>query len=344
MTEHPSLEQHATERAPDYDTALSGVVYWDEGQAGRILMRGRDRAELLQRLSTNDIVRLRAGQGAQTVLTSPIGRIIDLLTVHALDDALLVVTSAGQGPAVFGHLRKNIFFNDQVTLEPAGRSHAQLALFGPQAARALQASAGAPELADLAMHHHVELEIAGGPVRVARRAPIGGAGFTLYVPAQQLESVRAALEEAGALALTAVAYEILRVEQGIPAYGHELGLEYIPLETGLNEAICFTKGCYVGQEIIARMESRNRMAKQLRGLRLDAPAEAPGKLSVAGKQAGDLTSAVVSPRFGPIALAYVRSAHAAPGTQVGVAQSDVQAQVVDLPFSESGAAVAGGAL
>jgi aminomethyltransferase len=344
MTEHPILEQHTTERAPDYDAALSGVVYWDESQAGRILMRGRDRAELLQRLSTNDIVRLRPGQGAQTVLTSPIGRIIDLLTVHALDDALLVVTSAGQGPAVFGHLRKNIFFNDQVTLEPAGRSHAQLALFGPQAEQALRASGGASELAGLAMHHHIELVIAGGQVRVARRAPIGGAGFTLYVPAQQLESVRAALEEAGALALTAVAYEILRVEQGIPAYGHELGLEYIPLETGLNEAICFTKGCYVGQEIIARMESRNRMAKQLRGLRLDAPAEAPGKLSVEGKEAGDLTSAVVSPRFGPIALAYVRSAHAAPGTQVGVAQSDVQAQVVDLPFSESGAAVAGGAL
>jgi folate-binding Fe-S cluster repair protein YgfZ len=128
-------------------------------------------------------------------------------------------------------------------------------------------------------------------------------------------------------------------------------LEYIPLETGLLDAISFNKGCYVGQEIIARMDSRKRMAKQLRGLKLSAipalEAATPsadqgeqagpqplGKLSVEGKEAGDLTSMVISPRFGPIALAYVRSAHVAAGTEVGIANSDVTATVIDLPFSE----------
>jgi aminomethyltransferase len=325
-----TVETHSA--APDYRAALEGCVWADESSAGRILMRGRDRAALLHRLSTNNIERLRPGQGARTVLTTPIGRIIDLLTVHALDDALLVLTSPEQGPAVFGHLRKNIFFNDQVTLEPAGRSHAQLALYGPRAAELL-AELGAPAPRDLALHHSAEAALAGVPARLIRRPPLGGDGFTLLAPAEGLEPLRAALEAAGAAPLSPAAHELLRVEQGYGAFGRELSQEYIPLETGLHDAVSFTKGCYVGQEIIARMESRGRLAKQLRGLRLSAPLEAPAKLEATGKEAGDLTSAVVSPRFGPIALAYVRTAHAEPGTPLGVGGADVTATVVELPFT-----------
>jgi aminomethyltransferase len=322
-----------TSVSPDYRAALEGAALYEEHDSGRIFMRGRDRAELLQRLSTNDVKRLRPGQGARTVLTTPIGRIIDLLAVHVLDDTFLVVTSPGQGGPVFGHLRKNIFFQDQVTLEPAGRSHGQLALYGPAAPRLLEQLAG-KALADLALHDIVTLEISGATLLAARREPLGGQGFTLYIPAERLEAVRAALLEAGAVPLGAAAFDVLRVEHGYGAFWRELSQEYIPLETGLLDAVSFTKRCYVGQEIIARMESRNRLAKQLRGLRLSRPIAAPGKLEVAGKEAGDLTSAVVSPRFGPIGLAYVRSAHAAPGSAVGIAGADVQGQVVALPFED----------
>src|SRR4051812_45451332 len=161
-----------------YQAALEGAALYDESAAGRIFMRGRDRADLLHRLTSNDIVRLRPGQGARTVLTTPIGRIIDLLTVHALEDALLVVTGAGQGPAVFAHLKKNIFFNDQVTLEPAGRSYGQLALYGPDAAALLEQASGAPP-DELPLHDTMPIELAGVRLLVARRLPIGGAGFTL---------------------------------------------------------------------------------------------------------------------------------------------------------------------
>ena len=336
MTHLSTVETVDEQNAPAiYRQALQSAVMLDEGHAGRIWMRGRDRAELLQRLTTNDVVRLKPGQGMLTVLTTPIGRIIDVLAVYALEDALLIVTSIGQGPAVYGHLRKNIFFNDQVTLEAAGRSHGQLALFGPQAASVLETLSGA-DLAGLPLHGSVETTIAGAPVRIARRKPIGGQGFTLFVPIKQLDAVRAALAQAGIGTLDDETYHILRVEHGLPAFGHELGLEYIPLETGLSDAICFSKGCYVGQEIIARMESRNRLAKQLRGLRLSGAASAPGKLQVDGKESGDLTSAVLSPRFGPIALAYVRSAHAATGSVVGL-ENGVSGTVVDLPFEPDGA-------
>jgi aminomethyltransferase len=339
-----------TTAPPDYQAALEGAALYDEADAGRIFMRGRDRADLLHRLSTGDILRLRPGQGARSVLTTPIGRIVDLLTVHALEDALLLVASPGQGPAVFGHVKKNIFFNDQVTLEPAGRSYGQLALFGPAAGALLGQVGGAP-LGELPPHHIAPIELCGARALVAGRLPLGGPSFTLYIPAGALEAARSALLAAGAVPLSRESFDILRVERGYGAFGRELGQEYIPLETGLLDAVSFTKGCYVGQEIIARMESRNRLAKQLRGLKLTADHRrpttdqrpttnngglssliVPAKLEVGGKEAGDLTSVAVSPRFGPIGLAYVRSAHAEPGGIVGIAGTDLAGEVVELPF------------
>lgn len=318
---------------------LAGAYLRAEPDAGRILMRGRDRAALLHRLTTNDIERLRPGQGLASVLTSPIGRIIDVLFVYALDDMLLIVTSQGQGPAVFSHLRKNIFFNDQVTLEAAGRSYAQYALYGSQAATLLEQLSGCA-LHDLQLHHTRTFPIADGMVILARRPDMGGLSYTLYVPVAQAEALEGMLATAGFAPLDDTSYELARIEQGLPIYGHELSLDYIPLETGLWDAISFTKGCYVGQEIIARMESRNRLAKQLRGLRLSAMVNAPATLyaeqqhatQATAKDAGMITSAVLSPHYGPIALAYVRSAHVACGTQLFVAGSDVVAEVVDLPF------------
>ncbi|MEO7911698.1 MAG: glycine cleavage T C-terminal barrel domain-containing protein [Roseiflexaceae bacterium] len=336
---------------PGYHAALSGAALADEGSAGRVFMRGKDRVALLQRLSSNDIARLRPGQGARTVLTTPIGRIIDLLVVHVLEDALLIASSPGQGGPVWAHLKKNIFFNDQVSLEAAGRSHGQLALYGAGAAALLEHVSGAA-LSELRTQHTAMIELAGVQVLTARREPIGGASFTLYPPAEHLDAVRDALVAFGALPLDAGTLDVLRVEQGYGVFGRELSQEYIPLETGLLDAVSFTKGCYVGQEIIARMESRGRLAKVLRGLKLttndegqmtnDAESDplvfgrssfvAPIKLEVAGKEAGDLTSVVVSPRFGPIGLAYVRSAHAAPGSSVDIAGTHMRGEVVELPF------------
>jgi folate-binding protein YgfZ len=282
------------------------------------------------------------------VLTTPIGRIIDVLTVHVLEDAMLIVTSPGQGGPVWAHLKKNIFFNDQVALEASGRSHGQLALYGPHATALLEQASGAA-LSELRSQHTAMIELAGAQLLVARRLPIGGASWTLYPPAEQLDAVRDALGAVGAQPLDAETLDVLRVEQGYGAFGRELSQEYIPLETGLLDAVSFTKGCYVGQEIIARMESRGRLAKVLRGLKLTMDAGrqtpedssaivdrlssvVPAKLDVGGKEAGDLTSVVVSPRFGPIGLAYVRSAHAAPGSSVAVAGTPIRGEVVELPF------------
>lgn len=314
-----------------YSAALERAVFIDERPAGRIFMRGRDRAALLHRLSTNDIERLQPGEGILTVLTTPIGRMIDLLTVHALEDALLLVTSPDQGPAVFSHLRRNIFFNDQVTLDAAGRTYDQLALYGPQAASILAVLNGSS--VELALHRTQRISVAGCDLLAARCKPIGGGGFRLYIPVGGYDAVCAALRDAGAAEMDRDVFDVLRIEQGYGAFGRELSQEYIPLETGLLDAVSFSKGCYVGQEIIARMESRGRLAKRLCGLKLSAPVALTAKLVVDGKDAGDLTSATQSPRFGPIALAYIRTAHAEDGTIVMVADTGISGVVAELPFT-----------
>jgi aminomethyltransferase len=325
------LATHYGDSGAEYRAALEGVALIDSSAAGRLWLHDRDRAALLHRLSTNDIEGLAPGQGTRTVLTNHNGRIIDLLTVYVLRDEVLVVTSPQQRTAIPALLRKNIFFNDKLRIEEANESLGQLTLYGPHSETLLDELTPS-NTTNLPLYGIVVDQVGDARAWIARTEPLGGAGFTLYMLAADMPLVWAALLQAGAQPMGQAAYDVLRIEAGYPAYAHELSLEYIPLETGLHDAISSTKGCYVGQEIIARMESRNRLAKQLRGLRLSGVAEAPARLVVAGKEAGDLTSVTQSPRFGPIGLAYVRTAHAEPGMQVAIADSEVSGEVVALPF------------
>jgi tRNA-modifying protein YgfZ len=319
-----------------YAAAYEGAALFDCSERGRVWMRDRDRAALLHRLSTNQIEGLRPGEGVETVLTTPIGRIIDLLSVFCLEDGLLLVSSPGRGPALSAHLRKNIFFNDRVKLDDASASLGQLALYGPQA-DALLAELGLPGT-NLATFGVATASWRDQPLYVAATRPLGGAGRWLIAPPAALAELGVALRNAGAYALDAATHEVLRVEAGYGAYGRELSPEYIPLETGLWDAVSFNKGCYVGQEIIARMESRGRLAKALRGLRLSTtptlpvPTSVPlARLDAGGKEAGDLTSLVESPRYGLIGLAYVRTAYLTREVPLNVAGS--AAELVELPFS-----------
>lgn len=326
-TEHMSISA-----APaGYQAALTGVARYDASARGRLRMTERDRADLLHRLSTNDINGVAPGAGTRTALINHNARIIDLLTVYVLPEHLLVSTSEGQGPAALKLLQRNIFFKDRVVVEDLSGETVELHLYGPETP-ALVASLTAVDVSGWPVHHIQGVSIGAAQVWLARTLPLGGPGFTIFARADDAEVVRGALAEVAPL--SQAAFDVLRVEHGYPAFGRELSLEYIPLETRLTDAVSFTKGCYVGQEIIARMESRNRLAKQLMGLRLPRAVELGGKLRREGKEAGDLTSVVDSPRFGLIGLAYVRTASATPGTTVEVSEG-VTAEVVELPFTGS---------
>ncbi len=324
-----SISQIASANPAIYSAALEAVVRVDDTSSGRVRLTGPDRAALLQRLTTNDLGKLRPGEGTRTVLVNHHARILDVLTVYALPEHLLVVTQPGSGGQLGRFLQGKIFFNDKVTVEDIPTATAQLQLYGQEAA-ALIAELTSLDVQSWPVHHIQAATIGTAQVWIARTLPIGGNGFVVFAQNQDRQSVEAALVTVPLL--DPATFEVLRIEHGYGAPRREHSTEYIPLETGLADAVSFSKGCYVGQEIIARMESRNRLAKRLMGLRLERAVEPGGKLLHADKEVGDLTSTAISPRFGPIGLGYVRTAMAVPGTVVQLS-AGVTAQVVELPFT-----------
>jgi aminomethyltransferase len=320
----------ATSNDERYRAALESVVRFDTSAQGRVRLNGRDRASLLQRLTTNDLVRLTAGAGTRTVLINSHARILDLLTVYALPEHLLVTTGPGQGGSLARYLQNRIFFQDKVTVEDLSNDTIQLDLYGPQAAALIQQTTSV-DPQEWPLHHIQAASIDTAQVWIARTLPIGGDGFSILAQRADADLVNQAF--ASAQPLDADTFDVLRIEHGYPAPKRELSTEYIPLETGLNDAISFTKGCYVGQEIIARMESRNRLAKRLMGLRLSQAVASGAELRDADKAAGVITSVALSPRYGLIGLAYIRTAAATPGAQLQT-EDGATAELIELPFAQ----------
>src|ERR671910_678266 len=198
-----------------------------------------------------------------------------------------------------------------------------LSLIGPDARRV----AGADDLPE-AEHAHRAGRVGGAAVRlIATHLRVG-----VLCEAADAEPVAAALIAAGAVPAGEDAAEVRRVETGRPRYGIDLDAGVIPQEAGLNErAVSFEKGCYVGQETVARLHFRGKPNRHLRGLRLTAPASPGAALRLGEKEVGRVGSAVVSPRFGPIALALVRR-EASVGDTLAVGEDGVTAEVIELPF------------
>ena len=181
----------------------------------------------------------------------------------------------------------------------------------------------------MSQHANVPGEVGDVPVRLVAT----DVGVDVVCGADRVEEVRAALAARGAVAVSEEAVECLRVERGRPRWGLELDETTIPQEAGLNQrAVSFTKGCYVGQETVARLFYKGRPNRHLRGLRLSAPAESGAELRLDERPVGRLGSVALSPRHGPIGLAIVRR-EAQPGTRLDVGEAGVTADVVELPFA-----------
>jgi folate-binding protein YgfZ len=296
--------------------------------AGVLLVSGADRIDFLQRQSTNDLTRITPGFHLSTVLTNAAARVLDVLQVFVFnDETLAVVTLPDRGERTAGFLKKRVFFNDRVTVEDAGGAFRVVDLIGPAAMAAL------PEGIRPVGEGMVErTEFAGEAVHL-----LGGkdGGQRLIVPVEVAAGLEQALEEAGIRRIPADEFEILRVEAGLPGPAGELTEEYTPLETGLGDLISDTKGCYTGQEVIARQITYDKITRGLAGIRLDGPA-VPGDRVLAGDAGvGSVTSYVHSPREGHLALAVLRRPHLEPGTQVQVEVGEwlVGGRVVRLPFT-----------
>ena len=290
---------------------------------GKLDVLGPDAAEYLQGQVTNDVQALAAGEGCYAALLTPKGRILSDLRVLAVSaEELRLDTETVALAAVRSNLE---MYKIGRRVEIADRSdeRAILSLIGP-AARTV-AGAAPPERE----HAFLEAEIAG----VSVLAVATDVGVDLMLPETDRAAVAAALADRGAVAVADEVAEIIRIESGRPRYGIDMTEENLPGEMELEErAVSFTKGCYVGQEPVARMHYRGHPNRHLRGLRLSAPAAAGDAVLGGDREVGALTSYGLSPALGPIALATIRR-EVEPGEQVEVGESRVAAEVIALPFA-----------
>ena len=301
----------------ELDALADGAGWIDRSDRARLDISGPDRAKFLHNLTTNDVKRLAAGRGHEAFVTSPQGKTLGYVTLLAGEDSILVRSDPGGLAGVLPHFRKYGIFDD-VTIDDVGPPTFEFHLAGPRAGDLLgRLGAELPPEDDLA---HRRTVVAGRPVRVVRESPTGIGGWTLIGDGTDATVVAGGLAEFGAVTIDPATFEALRIEAGTPASGRDVTPENLPQEVGRDaRSINFVKGCYLGQETVARLDALGHVNRILRVLRLDGEVvPLPGTaLEAGGKRVGAITSAAYSPRLGrPVALAYVRVAHAGPGTSL----------------------------
>jgi folate-binding protein YgfZ len=304
-----------------YRQLREGCGLLDRSRRGMLLVTGPEAADYLQGQLTNDIEALAPGDGCYAALLDRKGHIqADMRVLRLAGDEFWLDTEPVAAEVARRHLEMYKVGRD-VEVADVGGERTLLSLLGPQSA----AIAGTADL----------------PERASAEATVGGVvclavgnrwGIDLIAPAADTSTLRRALLEAGAREVHPAAAEILRVEAGIPRFGVEMGPEAMPAEAGIVEdAVSFTKGCYIGQEPVARLHYKGRPNRRLRGLELSGPAEPESVLRLGEKEVGRLGSHALSPARGHIGLAIVRR-EAEPGSELAVGEDGVMARVVDLPF------------
>jgi tRNA-modifying protein YgfZ len=288
-----------------YEAAYSSAVVVDRSALGMLLFTGETRLDLIHRMSTQAVKDLKSGEGTATILTTDIGRIVDRLILYASSDKVYALTGENNAGNVAGYLMRFVFFNDDFHVEDLSADTAVFGVYGA-GAQTLLTQAGFPEV-DLPLHHWRQADLDGMTAYLHRTDPVAGDGYFVTCVMADKTAVWDRLVATGLAPISEAAFEPLRIEAGLPRYGHELSQAYIPLEANLWADVSFTKGCYIGQEIIARMESRGRIAKKLVRLRASEPLEVGAEITAEGQKVGTITSAAVGPD-GPVALGYVRTA------------------------------------
>jgi aminomethyltransferase len=308
-----------------YQQARDSAIIVRHTQPGIIQLAGEDRLSFLHRMSTNTVESMPVGWLRSTTLTTPLARIIDRLWLITLENNLLVLTSTGRGPTVEAWLNKHIFFNDDVNITAPDQEFSLWGVYGPEAPNLVL------ETLDVdAPPQPGRVVSAPGGLLLGWEAP---AGIKLLLNPEGQAQAAARWPEASAQAAEDV-FETLRVEAGLPIFGAEFDQDSIPLEVGLRPTVNFEKGCYTGQEIIARMDSRGQLARQLVGFRLDGRLE-PGALKTrAGQQAGKLTSCAYSPALGWIGLGSVPTRVLEQERHLYLASSGQEVEIVNLPFNK----------
>ncbi|MFT5194846.1 MAG: folate-binding protein YgfZ [Cellvibrionaceae bacterium] len=282
---------------------------------GFLRVSGASRLDLINRMSTNQVSLLKPGQGAATVLTTDISRIIDRLIIYADETTAIAMTGEQNDDNIGRYLMRFVFYNDDFSIQPITNQFTACFVYGAGSAQNLNEISGL-EL-NLSLHSWVKATINKIELTIHATDPLEQEGFMLLFPIEDEEKVMSALVGVGSQPITDEQFDALRIEAVQPRLRYEMTGDYIPLETGLWDDVSFTKGCYTGQEIIARMDSRGKIARKLVQLDFDsenmAPLETGATITANGKPAGAITTSV-----GQRALGYVKSSALEKGLELMV--------------------------
>jgi folate-binding protein YgfZ len=335
MLESTVAATDTTALAGEYATLTERCGWVDRSERGKLALTGTEAVEFLNGQVTNELLGVKPGEGRYAAFLTHKGKMLGDLRILAVGDnpddepnELLLDTERSALQALFDMIRRFKVGYD-VELYKRTLERSLLSLIGPTA-DAVAGRAFALDQDRLPTHEHDHLSVTLD--QTAIRAIRTDVGLDLLFDSTGLDRAKAALLDAGAVEVSEAAAEIVRVEHGRPRYGIDLDESTIPQEAGLNErAVSFTKGCYVGQETVARLYYKGKPNRHLRGLRFSEAAPPGAELLLGERSVGHVGSSALSPTLGSIGLALVRR-EAPPGTTVAVGDTSVVGTVVELPF------------
>jgi folate-binding protein YgfZ len=325
----------------EYEAIRHGVAVIDLSSAGKLQLSGKNTVQFLNGLVSNDVKSLQPGDGVLAAFPNLQGKLVALSRIYNTGAYLLIELDSINREKIFKNLSRFVPAGEFFVTDVSDQ-YSLISLQGPRSAELIEALTGHP-ISTNAEYKISERQMVQSHVFITAHHRCGESGFDLFIPADASprvwETILSRGREFGARPVGRAAFEIARIEAGIPREGVDAGEDYIILESELNDAVSYTKGCYLGQEVIARIHWRGQPAKRLRGLLVDAEEmPQPGTLLYTGdgKKAGEITSStrsVALDRF--IALAYVHRYYLNPGTEFVLKQGELEvgrAQLVELPF------------
>jgi folate-binding protein YgfZ len=327
----------------EYSALHNGALFFDRSDRTRMRISGPKAAELVTGMVTNDVLALVPGEGQYAAALTPKGKIVADLRIFAFDESFLIDTSAAAAPGWKEMVRK--YVNPRIApYHDLTSELSDFGVFGRSARPVVSRVTDVDErdLAALAPYGHISRPFEGVTVIIARVPEIDLDGFEIFIPGEATASLKGNLEAAGVLPGGQDTWGIARIESGRPEWGADMDESTLPQEANFDElgAISYTKGCYIGQETVARVHFRghvNRLLRRLRFVTRPAPPRGAELVDESGKVIGDVRSSALSPRFGGVALGMVRR-EVPPGTTLQAKWNGGECSV-QIEQNEKGATV-----
>jgi tRNA-modifying protein YgfZ len=316
--EHSS-PQHFGDPLAEFNAGRTSAALFDVGDRSQIEVRGADRAEFLHNFCTNDVKRLSAGQGCEAFVTNVKGRVLGHVFLFVEADAIWLESVAGADETLIAHLDRYLITED-VQLHSRTAETGEFFVTGPRAEAVVTSAGFAVDLQE--PYSHAQVESDHGGIRVRRVDWFNQPGFLIAIPRSAAAELRVRLANCDdCFAAGSLAFHALRIDAGFPLYGSDISEDNLSQEVGRTaRAISFTKGCYLGQEPIARIDAMGHVNRELRRLRLERGPSSEGGARIISPdedEIGRVTSSVqLTDDSQPLALGYVRSRYAKPGKAV----------------------------